>query len=181
MLALHVLKSLAFAYVLFSLVEYVTHRFAMHRMRLARWLRSKFLTTLCRNHMSLHHKRGYRHTTDEKDDHLSHILIAAACVGLPIAPIVYHIDPLTVYVCFAFAVVYSIGWWLVHLEMHRDKGWFFARNALFRYLDRRHQLHHLYPDTNFNVLLPLCDWFFGTYHVQPQRLVRGRKQAQLAE
>ncbi len=77
--------------------------------------------------------------------------------GLALVPIVYLIDPLTVYVGGVFSVVYSIGWWLVHREMHRKEGRFFAGNAIFRYLEYRHQLHHLYPNTNYNVVLPLWD------------------------
>ena len=180
-LVLHVACSLAFIYVLFSHVEFVTHRYLMHSMRTAQRLGIEFLHTLCKNHMSKHHKRGYRHDTDEKDDHLSHILIAAACVGLPISPIVWYIDPLTVYLSVGFAVVYSIGWWLVHLEMHRNQGRIFARNAIFRYLERRHQLHHHYSNTHFNVLLPLCDWLYGTHQVQSERLSLRRRKALAAE
>lgn len=177
MLALHLAVSLAFVYVLFSHVEYVTHKHLMHHMRWARRLGSKFLEALCKNHMSKHHKRDYRHADDEEDDKLWMILLAAACVGLPISPIVWYVDPLTVFVGGAFAVVYSIGWWLVHLEMHRDKGWFYSKNAVFRYLERRHQLHHLYPNSNFNVVLPLCDWLYGTYHVADRRLARRQRAA----
>lgn len=177
MLALHLACSLAFIYVLFSHVEFITHRFQMHSMRLARLLGIKFLHTLCINHMAKHHKRGYRHDTDAKDDHLSHILIAAACVGMPIAPVVWYFDPLTVYVGGVFGAFYSIGWWLVHLEMHRNEGRIFARNAIFRYLERRHQQHHIYPDTNYNVLLPLCDWLYGTHEVQRERLARRKRKA----
>lgn len=165
MLALHLACSLAFVYIFFSLVEYTTHRWLMHRMRTARALGLKFLATLCFNHMALHHKRGYDHEDHEEDDHLSHILIAAACVGMPMVPIVWLIDPFTVGVGVVFSVVYSVGWWLVHLEMHRKEGRFFARNAIFRFLERRHQLHHHYPNTNYNVVLPLWDWLLGTYHV----------------
>jgi hypothetical protein len=110
MLALHTACSLAFVYILFSLVEYTTHRWLMHRMRIARALGLKFLATLCFNHMALHHKRGYDHEDHEEDDHLSHILIAAACVGMPMVPIVWLIDPFTVGVGVVFSVVYSVGW-----------------------------------------------------------------------
>ncbi len=175
---LHLAVSLAFVYALFSLVENVTHRHLMHHMRWARRLGIKFLETLCFNHMAKHHKRDYHHESDDDDDHLSHILIAAACVGMPLIPIVWLIDPLTVYVGGVFSVVYSIGWWLVHREMHRSEGRFFAGNAIFRYLERRHQLHHLYPNTNYNVVLPLWDWIFGTYRV-PQS-ARARRQSAAA-
>lgn len=174
-LPLHIAVSLACVYLLFSLDEYATHRWLMHRMSLARRLKSKFLKRLCKNHMSLHHKRGYRHTDDSPDDSLADIMIAAACVGLPTAPIVWYFDPITVYVASVFAVVYSIVWWLVHLEMHRNRGWFYAKNSLFRYLERRHQQHHLYPDTQYNILLPFWDWVFRTHRVPETRLVRRQR------
>lgn len=177
MLALHVAISLVFVYLLFSLDEYVTHRYLMHRMKFANWLKSKFLRRLCKNHMSLHHKRGYRHTDDEPDDSLADIMIAAAIVGLPTTPIVWCIDPITVYVAGVFAVVYSVVWWLVHLEMHRNKGWFYAKNPVFRYLERRHQQHHLYPDTQYNILLPFWDWVFRTYRVKEGRQNRSQRAA----
>jgi sterol desaturase/sphingolipid hydroxylase (fatty acid hydroxylase superfamily) len=177
MLALHLACSLAFVYALFSLVENVTHRHLMHRMRWARRLGIKFLDALCFNHMAKHDKREYRHGSNEDDDHLSHILIAAACVGLPFVPIVWYIDPLTVFVGGVFTVLCSFGWWLVHHEMHRNKGRFFASTAIFRYLERRHQLHHLYPNSNYNVVLPLWDWIFGTYHAAESKPARRRRVA----
>lgn len=177
MLALHVAISLVFVYLLFSLDEYTTHRYLMHRMKFASWLKSKFLRRLCANHMSLHHKRGYRHTDDEPDDSLADIMIAAAIVGLPTAPIVWYIDPITIYVAGVFSVVYSVVWWLVHLEMHRNKGWFYAKNPVFRYLERRHQQHHLYPDTQYNILLPFWDWVFRTHRVKEARQNRRQRAA----
>jgi hypothetical protein len=179
MLALHVAFSIVVVYLLFSLDEYVTHRYLMHRMKFARWLKSRFLKRLCANHMTLHHKRGYRHTDDEPDDSLADIMIAAAFVGLPTAPLVYYIDPITVHVAGAFAVVYSVVWWMVHLEMHRDRGWFFAKNPVFRYLERRHQQHHLYPDTQYNILLPFWDWVFRTHRVPAERLARRQRAVAL--
>ncbi len=168
MIAQHFAVSLACAYILYSFVEYSVHRWAMHRMRIAKALRSSFLRVLCYNHMALHHKRDYRHETDEKDDRLSHISIAGIFAGAPVAALMYWIDPFTLGVTIVFGMFYSVFWWIVHTEMHRDKGTFFSKNAVFRYLEYRHQLHHEFPGTNYNVVLPLFDWVFRTYKV-PER------------
>lgn len=172
MIAPHLAVSLVCAYILYSFIEYSVHRWAMHRMRLAKVLRSSFLRVLCYNHMALHHKRDYRHDTDEKDDHLSHISIAGFLTGCPVAAVMYLVDPFTLGVTIGFGLFYSVFWWIVHTEMHRDKGTFFSKNALYRYLEYRHQLHHEFPGTNYNVVLPLFDWVFGTYKVPARKSSR---------
>lgn len=159
---LHLTVSLAFTYVIFSIDEYFVHRTLMHKMRVAKFFKSKWLGSLCYNHMSLHHKRGYRHDTHEEDDNIFHVTLAAAIpvvfIGIPMC----FVDPLTAYVIFAFGCVYAATWWVIHHEMHRDQGRFFTTTFLFRHLERKHQLHHIYPGTNFSLILPLSDWLFGT-------------------
>jgi sterol desaturase/sphingolipid hydroxylase (fatty acid hydroxylase superfamily) len=39
---------------------------------------------------------------------------------------------------------------------------FFSEWPAYKYLTRHHYLHHLHPDKNFNVVLPLGDFVFGT-------------------
>lgn len=168
MLWLHWLERLAFTYLVFSVIEYSEHRWLMHRMRIAVKANSKWLAELCKNHMAKHHKRGYRHTTKEPDDSLLAISIVGAVPGIIVAAVAYCFDPKTVLVMGIFGVVYNIVWWVVHYEMHRDEGWFFTRSAWFRYLERRHVMHHVFPLTNYNVLLPLGDWLFGTRATKAQ-------------
>lgn len=160
---LHTIASLAATYVLFSFVEYSEHRWLMHRMRRI-WL----LRKLCMDHMAKHHKRGYRHTSREKDDSLLLISIVGMVPGVTVASVIGYFDPFTFWVMAVSGVVYTITWWLVHLEMHRDEQRFYGRNAVFRYLERRHVLHHAYPNANFNILLPLFDWVFGTRATKEQ-------------
>ncbi len=164
MLALHLLVSALLSYAAISLVEYVVHRTFMHRMRLALRLRSHFLKQLCHNHMARHHKRNYRHSSahDEQDDVRWQVSLAGLLPNLLIIVGLSSIDPLSAAVMFGVGTIYGIIWWAVHNEMHRQEGRSFADNALFRYIERRHQLHHQFPKTNYNLLLPLWDWIFAT-------------------
>lgn len=158
----HFLASFAFAYILYSLSEYSVHRFAMHRMKLAKALKSNTLRDMVINHMGKHHKRGYHHDTHDEDDKLWHMQIAGLVPVAIVTVPVYFVDPATSWVIFGFGVVYASVWWLVHYEMHRSEGRFFARTSWFLYLEAQHQLHHEFPNTNYNVILPFGDWLFGT-------------------
>lgn len=80
------------------------------------------------------------------------------------------------------AVIISIGycalWNNIHTDMHGyDKqvslsdGFpnypgLMSRGPLYRYLWKYHATHHIQKGdkTNFNIILPACDWLFGTYH-----------------
>jgi len=58
----------------------------------------------------------------------------------------------------AYFAAYEYLRWCMHNPGDRAR----ERTALFRYLDRNHQLHHGQPRINFNVVFPLADWVFGT-------------------
>ncbi len=164
MIALHLLVSVLVAYAAISFVEYAVHRVLMHHMRIAIRLGSKLLMELCKNHMALHHKKGYRHSTvhDEQDDVRWQVSLAGFLPNIVVCFILTCIDPLSGATMFFIGTVYGIVWWAVHNEMHRHQGRAFANNAVFQYIERRHQLHHLYPKTNYNLLFPLWDWVFAT-------------------
>jgi hypothetical protein len=164
MIALHLLASVLVSYAVISLVEYVVHRTFMHHMRLASRFGSNFLKQLCRNHMSLHHKKGYKHSSahDEQDDVRWQVSLAGFVPNVLICMALTYIDPITGVIMFCVGTIYGIVWWAVHNEMHRQEDRAFAGNALFRYIERRHQLHHQFPKTNYNLLLPLWDWIFAT-------------------
>jgi hypothetical protein len=50
----------------------------------------------------------------------------------------------------------------VHWCMHWPKGRRIETSTWFRWFNARHILHHRWPKSNFNVVLPLWDWIFGT-------------------
>jgi len=169
MITLHIAASLAFATLLYSLSEYVVHRWLMHRMRLANFADSDTMRELVRNHMGKHHKRDYHHDNHDEDDKLWQVqLFGLIPVGL-VESALFFLDPITCAVVFVYGLGYASFWWVVHLEMHRCEGRFFSRTALFRHLELRHQYHHEFPNTNFNVILPFGDWLFGTYPSKDQR------------
>lgn len=169
MITLHIVASLVFATLLYSLSEYVIHRWLMHRMRLANLADSRTMRELVLNHMGKHHKRDYHHDTHEEDDKLWQVQLFALIPVTLVEIALLFIDPLTCGVVFVFGAAYASFWWVVHLEMHRAEGRFFSRTALFKHLELRHQYHHEFPNTNYNVILPFGDWLFGSTPTASQR------------
>ena len=49
-----------------------------------------------------------------------------------------------------------------HFLMHKPTVPFIERMRVFRFMKRRHVIHHVQMDKNLNVVLPLADWTFGT-------------------
>jgi len=169
MIAIHIAASFFAWYAIISVSEYSVHRFAMHRMRLAKLLGLEVMRNMVVNHMAIHHKRDYHHHTHDKDDRLRDMQ-ACGLIPVGIALVVsWSVSPLMFYVGFVMSMVYAAVWWVVHLEMHRQEGKWFSRTALFRYLEWRHQFHHVYPNTNFNVVVPFADWLFGTMPTAVQK------------
>ena len=60
---------------------------------------------------------------------------------------------------FAYYCVYEYS----HRCMHDPKVRWFERTRFFLWLNARHLLHHKFQGHNYNVVLPLVDWCFGTY------------------
>lgn len=62
----------------------------------------------------------------------------------------------------AIALYYALYEFL-HWCMHVPRPRWFQSWRGFRRIDRHHRLHHLKPDRNLNVVLPLADLVLGTY------------------
>lgn len=153
---------LAASYVVFSWIEYSGHRWLLHKMRMANRLGSQYLQHMCTNHMKLHHGKGYEHKHHQKDDDPLQLTVVGMLVGFVGTLPLYLVYPFGAKVLVVVGILYALVMYFVHLEMHLRKGWFYAKTPVFRYLERRHRLHHLHPNANYNVLLPLFDWLFGT-------------------
>jgi hypothetical protein len=163
MILVHPVTSLVSAYVLLSFFEYAGHRWLLHKMLIAKRSGSEWLRRMCFNHTALHHKKPYLHTRHEQDDDPLQLLVSGAVVGLAISlPIYFFIDPLTVKLLMVLGPIYAVTMYKVHKHMHLQADSNKAGGALFRWLDSRHRLHHLFPNRNLNVILPLFDWVFGT-------------------
>ena len=153
-----VIVAVALAYANFF--EYALHRWLMHRLR----------GFVKREHM-LHHSifRG---------DHRYHVLRSEDWQFILFewwqGPVIVasHLPALwTIGVFTGWPVVwpgllalsaYFAAYEYLHWCMHNPGDRAAKRTALFRYLDRNHQLHHGQPGINFNVVFPLADLVFGT-------------------
>jgi hypothetical protein len=62
----------------------------------------------------------------------------------------------------------------VHGVMHTPRDRPIERQLWFRWLDRRHYIHHVDMGANLNFMLPLCDLLFGTHraHLTPAEAAR---------
>jgi len=57
-----------------------------------------------------------------------------------------------------YYIAYEYTHWCMHLPKSRRIEFWWA----FRKLNGHHLLHHRFPSKNFNVVLPMADWLFGT-------------------
>lgn len=63
-----------------------------------------------------------------------------------------------IFVSTAYFVTYEYFHWCMHVP----KGRWFQDTRFFRWFNGRHILHHRFPEKNFNVVLPIADYLFGT-------------------
>lgn len=62
----------------------------------------------------------------------------------------------------AAIVLYYALYEFLHWCMHVPRRRWFQSWRSFQWIDRHHRLHHLRPDRNLNVVLPLADTVLGT-------------------
>ena len=59
-------------------------------------------------------------------------------------------------------VAYYGSYEYLHWCMHVRGDRWFQKTRLFRWIDGHHHVHHLKPDRNLNVVLPIADFVFRT-------------------
>jgi hypothetical protein len=145
---LWLLASVAFI----SLLEYVGHRFFMHRPVLDRFgLRRVF-----RNHAILHHHG------DRNDLNVDLPIMTHFVWGFPILIVIAWIDIVGAMTLSACYVAHSILWTKLHRAIHglehncTKRLWFYALIKL------HHLEHHRQPRKNFGAVFPFTDYVFGT-------------------
>jgi sterol desaturase/sphingolipid hydroxylase (fatty acid hydroxylase superfamily) len=126
--------------------------------------------TRFRNHAIIHHGRCYAIFNEEKSDcpeiDVRVKPLTMLTVIVPPCLLILFIDPIASLVLFAGGIINGTLWSEIHDEMHRPKGAWFCDLRAYRYLKRRHYLHHRHPGTNFNTLFPMWDWILGTTSVE---------------
>lgn len=135
-----------------TLLEYLLHRYLYH-----------VLPTFLRTGHLLHHERSRELIG------IPWYITSAALWGLWMG-LRNVVDPGALGVAAGSCWAGYIGYCLVH---HGTHHWRMA-SGYGRRLKKLHQLHHIYPDTNWGVTTPLWDHVFGTY-VGPET-VRVRRQ-----
>jgi hypothetical protein len=157
---------------LISFLEYVVHCQFIHRrfLPLHLYQRFPFLEDYFHAHAILHHTTYYRRFNFEPDPSGREIdlrlslktglLLYASVSPLVIALAVF--SPLGAIAISIVAATHMYLWGVLHHEMHVPKSRFLQQSASYRFLARYHFLHHRYPKKNFNVVVPLADFFLGT-------------------
>lgn len=163
---------------LISFLEYVVHCQFMHRrfLPLHLYQRFPFLEDYFHAHAILHHTTYYRRFNFEPDPlgreiDLRLSLKTGLLLYASISPLVIALAVFAPLGAFAFSIVAATHmylWGVLHHEMHVPDSRFLQQSASYRFLARYHFLHHRYPKKNFNVVVPLADFFLGTQaHPRP--------------
>lgn len=163
MLALYIILSV----VLMSLIEYVAHRWFMHNKHIGKI--AKFLYPIFEKHTLLHHRRFYRVFDSELDPAAKYINIkfdtASHIAGaLPFAALFWWLVCPELAITFVTVVaIHAQLWNHLHSEMHNPEGTWFSKLSVYKFLRDYHKCHHDHPNKNYNVVIPLMDFVFGTY------------------
>jgi len=158
--------------LLFCFIEWGAHRFLMHSKSLPKSIYGKlsYFEDVFRNHAVLHHRKFYSIYDFEDDPEGKHLnlrftvgdLVTSNVLLMPLHGLYFMWEPVGSAALFCMLLTYMFLWNGLHTEMHIPTNRWYFRNAVFRFLNRHHYLHHCHPGRNFNVVLPLPDYIFGT-------------------
>ncbi len=143
-------------YVATSLLEYILHRWIMHR---------PLIYSVFKEHAIDHHKTWF-----------------PSCEAKPVESVESRINlrfeyrTLILYILFSLPFCFIGKWyipivwaWLVwflwseiHEEMHFPKGRWFSKIFVFKFLKQWHCNHHRHQSKNFGILCIGADFMFGT-------------------
>jgi Fatty acid hydroxylase superfamily len=159
------LLSLPVALILMSGVEYVSHRWFMHRPM--RWLEGVF-----RDHARTHHGQHYPpalydqgHRLTETDRHFNvyppywwlTLIVLSPLIGLLwLAGWQYAVAFVAV------IVVHNRLWGPIHREMHDPQYPWWSKTRVYMFWDSWHEAHHRHTNRNFAALLPFWDFILRT-------------------
>lgn len=146
---------------LMSFIEWVGHYYIMHR-------KFPFCDKIFRNHAILHHRTYFKVFNHEEDEAGRQLNIKLEVFedllrASPLLILLYLVSPLFCVIFTATFVAHHVIWNLIHSEMHNPTDCFFRDFGVFKWLQSHHWMHHRYPGRNYNVVLPLFDYIFGTH------------------
>jgi hypothetical protein len=166
MFVLHFVGWFIVSCILMSFIEHQVHSRLMHRSNLL----SKNTATFKRvfeAHAIVHHKHYSQIFSDEpvppgEDKEIRMTPYKGMLRAIPIAGLIAFISWEGAAIFVAVVGLHHWVWNKIHLEMHKPEGRGFSNWPVYKFLARYHGLHHIYPDRNFNVVLPFADYVLGT-------------------
>jgi len=164
--AIELLAWLAISAVIMSFAEHQIHRHLMHNSNFLSRRFQPFKQTV-ESHAVLHHGHYRAIFSDEpvppgQDRGLRLSLKEGFLEALPVACLIATISLPGAIILVMVVCLHHFFWNIIHVEMHKPEQRFFSSWPLYKWLARHHYLHHRYPNSNFNVVLPLADYVLGT-------------------
>lgn len=156
-----------------SILEYASHRWPMHRK--TPWPLTGLFARHLGSHAVLHHGRYFRDSLEPKlailDPAIQHVdmkVDGLRNVGLSAPfwlPLGYFVSWPAALTFAAVGLLQGLAWSAVHWQFHFPNGARWTRCWAFRFLRGRHEEHHKNQRTCFGVLLAAAfpiDWLMGT-------------------
>lgn len=137
------------AFVYAVCVEYLAHRYAMHRGSLGMWY-------FWQEHAIEHHHKG------RNDINLEISPITALVLGSPLLAWCPVVGWSFAFVVVSLALGYCVVWTALHKAHHGIGCLWLRRMPGYAALYRHHLLHHLNPTKNFGAVFIFSDRLFGT-------------------
>ncbi len=171
--------TLPITFIYANIVEYVVHRFPMHRP-------FKALKILFRRHARQHHRFFTEKAMqfDSANDFAAllfppyliffFLFFFALPVGLLLA---FVASENVAYLFVVTAFAYFINYEMFHTMYHLPSSHWIYRFKLARSLRELHLHHHnqkIMSHYNFNITYPISDWLFGTYYRDQRNTVGDR-------
>jgi len=161
--ALVFLAALAASVVLGSIIEWIVHKHFMHSIR--------FLRTPHDRHAIMHHSerrapgKFFAKEEELKEYHLfeTSFMPILWLLHMPLFGLIYLVAGQWASVGVAAGTLfYVLGYEVLHWSIHCPDTFPFRNQRWFLFLTEHHRRHHNRSDINYNVVLPLADWMFGT-------------------
>jgi hypothetical protein len=177
---------LASSVVLMSFIEHQAHQTMMHKKHpLSKYI--KALEKVFKHHAILHHSTYKEVFADApvakgEDRGIQLNLREGFVEALPFSAIMAIVSIPTAIIFEGVVACHHLVWNAIHLNMHKPVPVFFEQWPAYKFLVRHHYLHHVHPDKNFNVVLPLADYVMGTaWKATPEEIAEMHRQGMYCE
>lgn len=161
--ALIFLTALAASLVLGSIIEWIVHKHFMHSIRFARTPHDR--------HAIMHHSerrapgKFFAKAEELKEYHLfeTSFMPILWLLHMPLFGLIYlAAGAWAASGVAAGTLFYVLGYEVLHWSIHCPDTFPLRNHRWFLFLTEHHRRHHNRSDINYNVVLPLADWMFGT-------------------